>query len=311
MKKSVLLLILTAMAITASACNGSDVTGTMTMNSSAKQEAKSTEASIAGNETSQNTTTTSSAVTELDNMLNEINTDVQPGTAGSSLKTVKVAANLLDWGTETSLSQEEIKSETVRWLSDKGNDEQAEFSQKMADVYDAYQELLGENAEELLSSAGYTGKGYPWGSSKIEAIETIKDVVQLPENREDAVAMEPTETDVTSGQDNQDGQPDAGQSSDCNYQSQTEQTDFPGPDTAMFVNLRGDTTTVYKLADGRYMDRTNTVYTFDGVDTWIDESGVEWNETAQTSEADGNGEPIGRGNGWYYYDDEAGTYILW
>ena len=54
MKKSVLLLILTAMAITASACNGSDVTGTMTMNSSAKQEAKSTEASIAGNETSQN-----------------------------------------------------------------------------------------------------------------------------------------------------------------------------------------------------------------------------------------------------------------
>ena len=337
MKKSVLLLILTAMVITASACDGSDVTGTMTMNSSAKQEAKSTEASIAGNETSQNTTTTSSAVTELDNMLNEINTDVQPGTAGSSLKTVKVAANLLDWGTETSLSQEEIKSETVRWLSDKGNDEQAEFSQKMADVYDAYQELLGENAEELLSSAGYTGKGYPWGSSKIEAIETIKDVVQLPENREDAVAMEPTETDVTSGQDNQDGQPDAGQSSDCNYQSQTDQTDFPGPDTAMLVNLRGDTTTVYKLADGRYMDRTNTVYTFDGVDTWIDESGVEWNETVQTSEAeenvqdpydlyswdpetgtyipyqqsDGNGEPIGRGNGWYYYDDEAGTYILW
>ena len=79
----------------------------------------------------------------------------------------------------------------------------------------------------------------------------------------------------------------------------------------MLVNLRGDTTTVYKLADGRYMDRTNTVYTFDGVDTWIDESGVEWNETAQTSEADGNGEAIGRGNGWYYYDDEAGTYIPW
>ena len=37
MKKSVLLLILTAMVITASACDGSDVTGTMTMNSSAKQ----------------------------------------------------------------------------------------------------------------------------------------------------------------------------------------------------------------------------------------------------------------------------------
>ena len=208
MKKSVLLLILTAMAITASACNGSCVTGTRTMNNSAKQETKNAEAAITGNETSPNTTTTSSAVTELDNMLNEINTD---------------------------------------------------------------------------------------------------------------------------------GQPDAGQSSDGNYQSQTEQTDFPGTDTAMLVNLRGDTTTVYKLADGRYMDRINTVYTFDGVDTWTDESDVEWNETAQTSEAeenvqdpydlyswdpetgtyipyqqaDGNGEAIGRGNGWYYYDDEAGTYIPW
>lgn len=113
MKKSVLLLILTAMVITASACDGSDVTGTMTMNSSAKQEAKSTEASIAGNETSQNTTTTPLAVTELDNMLNEINT-MSSLNSRQFLKTVKVAANLLDWGTETSLSQEEIKSETVR-----------------------------------------------------------------------------------------------------------------------------------------------------------------------------------------------------
>ena len=171
MKKSVLLLILTAMVITASACDGSDVTGTMTMNSSAKQEAKSTEASIAGNETSQNTTTTSSAVTELDNMLNEINTDVQPGTAGSSLKTVKVAANLLDWGTETSLSQEEIKSETVRWLSDKGNDEQAEFSQKMADVYDAYQKLLGENCFRQLV---ILAKGIHGAAQKLRQLKLSK-----------------------------------------------------------------------------------------------------------------------------------------
>ena len=28
-------------------------------------------------------------------------------------------------------------------------------------------------------------------------------------------------------------------------------------------------------------------------------------------QADGNGEAIGRGNGWYYYDDEAGAYIPW
>ena len=158
--------------------------------------------------------------------------------------------------------------------------------------------------------------------------------------QDELVSMEPTETIGEHIQKKQAKQPDIEQpsnSSNDNSQSDPEETAFPGSDTAMLVNLRGDTTTVYKLADGRYMDRTNTVYTFDGVGTWTDESGVEWNETAQTSEAEENiqdpydlyswdpetgtyipyqqaegaGEPIGKGNGWYYYDEEAGAYIPW
>ena len=50
------------------------------------------------------------------------------------------------------------------------------------------------------------------------------------------------------------------------------------PDVEELVNRRGDETTVYLLADGRYMDRTNAVYIYDGKDTWTDESGVEWNK---------------------------------
>ena len=42
------------------------------------------------------------------------------------------------------------------------------------------------------------------------------------------------------------------------------------------VNLRGDTTTVYKLADGTYMDRIERRFTYNGMDTWIDEDGAEW-----------------------------------
>ena len=34
----------------------------------------------------------------------------------------------------------------------------------------------------------------------------------------------------------------------------------------------------YQLVDGRYMDRTNTVYIYDGKDTWTDTNGVEWNQ---------------------------------
>lgn len=216
MKKSILLFILASMAITASACNISDVTGTLTTNSSEKQEPKNTEPAIAAKDSSQNTQNSASAVVE-----------------------------------------------------------------------------------------------------------------PTP------VTAKPAETNEDNNQESPDGQTNTEQSSYDN--SQSEETEFPGPDTAALVNLRGDTTTVYKLADGRYMDRTNTVYIYDGTDTWTDESGVEWNETAQISnaeknvqdpydlyswdletgtyipyqQAEGTGEPIGRGNGWYYYDDEAGAYIPW
>ena len=32
---------------------------------------------------------------------------------------------------------------------------------------------------------------------------------------------------------------------------------------------------------GRYMDRINAVYIYDGKDTWTDESGVEWNKAVK------------------------------
>ena len=44
------------------------------------------------------------------------------------------------------------------------------------------------------------------------------------------------------------------------------------------INMQGEITTVYKLVDGRYMNRTNTVYIYDGKDTWTDTNGVEWNQ---------------------------------
>ena len=56
---------------------------------------------------------------------------------------------------------------------------------------------------------------------------------------------------------------------------------YNGEDVVELVNLRGDTTTVYKLADGRYMDRTERIFVFDGTETWTDEEGVQWNETVK------------------------------
>lgn len=63
-----------------------------------------------------------------------------------------------------------------------------------------------------------------------------------------------------------------------NSESSSENEDYPGEDVVEIVNLKGETTTVYKLADGRYMDRIERIFIFDGVDTWTDINGAEWNQ---------------------------------
>ena len=63
-----------------------------------------------------------------------------------------------------------------------------------------------------------------------------------------------------------------------NSESSSENEDYPGEDVVEIVNLKGETTTVYKLADGRYMDRIERIFIFDGVDTWTDIKGAEWNQ---------------------------------
>ena len=118
---------------------------------------------------------------EFRDVLDEINMDIQLGTTGNGLISVKVAAHLLDWGVETSMTTDEVKKETVSWLSDKGNSEQVEFSNKLASVYDVYQKLLGPDAKELLEQAGCDDAAYPWSDAPVETIEAIVEVVQLPD----------------------------------------------------------------------------------------------------------------------------------
>ena len=118
---------------------------------------------------------------ELDKVLDEINTEIKQGTAGSGSTSIKVAAHLLNWGVGTSMTTDEIKKETINWLSDKGNSEQVEFSNKLASVYEVYNRLLGSDAKQLLESAGCDDAAYPWSDSPVETIEAIAEAVRLPD----------------------------------------------------------------------------------------------------------------------------------
>ena len=119
--------------------------------------------------------------------------------------------------------------------------------------------------------------GYPQSDSPVETIEAIIDVVQLPENEENIVEDQPTEAVDSDADDNENQEDFSEEIEDEDTESSLENEDYPGEDIVEIINLRGETTTVYKLLDGRYMDCTNTVYIYDGKDTWTDTNGVEWN----------------------------------
>ena len=260
MKNKLFLMISVIMVCSLCAC-GKQETETMT-----NTENSSTEQVVAGEDNSELATAEDNnmeqnqlqdvkpSYKEFRDVLEEIDSDIQPGTAGNGMNSIKVAAHLLDWGVGTSMTTDEVKKETVSWLSDKGNFEQVEFSNKLASVYNAYRKLLGSDAKELLEQAGCDDVAYPWSDAPVETIEAIVEVVQLPE--------EQTKDDSSSS-------------------TEKFENKDNWPDVEELVNQRGDETTVYLLADGRYMDRINAVYIYDGKDTWTDESGVEWNKAVK------------------------------
>ena len=106
--------------------------------------------------------------------------------------------------------------------------------------------------------------GYPQSDSPVETIEAIIDVVQLPENEENIVEDQPTEAVDSDADDNENQEDFSEEIEDEDTESSLENEDYPGEDVVEIINLRGETTTVYKLVDGRYMDCTNTVYIYDG-----------------------------------------------
>lgn len=273
MKKKVIMLMMGVMMFSLCACENQNADTANTLGSNiekniSKQDTSESDKGEQGiSEEKVVSETEKESTMELKNVLDEINTDIQPETTGNYMTSIRVASHLLNWGVGTSMGTEEIKREVVEWMSEKGNDEQVNFSKKLSSVYEAYQQLLGSDAEELLNEAGCDDAAYPWSDSPIETIETIIDVVQLPED-----STEPMDTELT------DTQSTISDINNSEIADDTHTDTYPGPDVAEIVNLKGDETTVYKLVDGRYMDRVNAVFIFDGVDTWTDENGVEWNE---------------------------------
>ena len=111
--------------------------------------------------------------TALNAILDDMLERVQPGSAGSSLRAAQCAAALLDWGTTTQLTDDEIYSAVGCWLDMQDDDRLLLFFDCFYSVYTQSYNLRGENAEGLMRDAGISSGNYPWDDKSAHAVEML------------------------------------------------------------------------------------------------------------------------------------------
>lgn len=107
----------------------------------------------------------------LTDLLDSIRTGVTVGTAGSSLRAVPYGVQLLQWATDSTLTQDEIQTEAAAYLVPLGNDAQAEFVQQIELVYDMALELLSPRSADVCDSAGVSPVSF--AGKTLEALNPV------------------------------------------------------------------------------------------------------------------------------------------
>ncbi len=169
-KKIVTLLLAVAVLLTAAAMTG--CTKTEETPGSTPSDVETPDNTPSGTETQDEPQTVTLPI------LDEIDETVTVGTAGSSLLAVQAAAKLLDWGVNTGLDTEEIGAAAAAWLGAKG-DAQDECLKKLEMVDSAYQQLLTDEARNLLDTAGCADTEITWGSDPAAPVEAIMQAMGL------------------------------------------------------------------------------------------------------------------------------------
>lgn len=106
-------------------------------------------------------------------VLDRIDKEVEPGAAGASLRAVQAAVRLMEWAENTGLAPDEIQDSAVAWLAQKDEEARTEAIQMLTCVDGACQSLRGEDARELLDSAGCEDTEIFWTSEPLECVEAI------------------------------------------------------------------------------------------------------------------------------------------
>lgn len=110
---------------------------------------------------------------ELDKLLDQVEDNVFPGTAGCRLTAVRYTVSLLDWCKTAGVSDTELRADLTAWVQGKDT---VELARKFELVMDVYDQLMGDTAQDLLDTAGVQTDNYPWPESCRQMMQTILEV---------------------------------------------------------------------------------------------------------------------------------------
>lgn len=167
----------------ASASSSEDSTTVSAVSTPAPTETAAVSSSSASSSESTASVSASSAVgpdanvtdvaPDLSVILTEIQTDVEVGTAGSSLKATIVAADVLDFTMSTDISEEHLEEQTAQYMEGLSEEDRTNFPDQMVMLGETIHTLKDGDAQSLLNDAGVTESAYPWNDEAYTKADAI------------------------------------------------------------------------------------------------------------------------------------------
>ena len=112
---------------------------------------------------------------ELMRILDELSENLHLGTAGSSLTSARLAAELIVWASTTTMDKKEAASIVAEWLQKQSPEIQKAFQEQIASVSESYGKIIKDGAADLLEAAGVEEDLSNLGSRLKELVEAVLD----------------------------------------------------------------------------------------------------------------------------------------
>lgn len=109
----------------------------------------------------------------LQSILDDLAQNFHPGTAGSSLTSLRLAADLVTWATTSEMDKKEAASIVMDWLKVQSPEIKAAFQEKMQHVSDSYGQIIKDGSKDLLEMVGVEKDMSNLGSRLKELVEAV------------------------------------------------------------------------------------------------------------------------------------------